>query len=1028
MKKYFITHTTENYEEITLQLAKSINKYSKYKLIVYTIDYDGSEFLKSNAICKRIDLNLPTSTAHDFMEQHGITYVYRNSVRTFLALGGKIDAMIDACESDIDEWVYIDSDCIVNTNIDTIFDYSENVNTVPLASLGPYEYILLTHPDGTLGGNPFWKDDGTTDLENTLEWPMMKFFDMKPEQRGKYNTTNILLGKKTVKPFLEIWRDCKNLLPKVTNPFKVSPLQEETIFNVLKWKFGDQGLPMIYINVTGSETVHHFFNNETDSDKFISEYYMLPKNKEKIVAFHGEKRMEEINKIFDLIDSNSNKKLNVLFLAPHLSTGGMPSFLLKRIECLMEYSKNVNIFVVEFMNYSPTFVVQKNKIIDLVGRDKFWTLDSDKMILMDIIKDNSIDIVHVDEIMEGFEHFNSVPPYLFEALYDTNRTWRIIETCHNVWFNPEENKHYNPDGYAYCTPYHPTQTFKNMISPGKVIEFPIDNYRILSDEKTEYKNKLGFDLSKYHVLNVGLWTRGKNQGEGIEIAKKLIESNPEIHFHFVGNQAPNFEEYWGPIMLDIPSNVTVWYERADVSDFMKACDLFMFNSTWECSPLVIREAISYGLPILSRDLPQYVGMFDGYITVIDDDIDSTVNKLLSLKSSPTNYEIPNNQSKNFSEEHVGFYNEILNNEPIVEINNNNSLKFISHFVNQPFFEILGESDKQFKVQFLDENNQLFHETYINSNNWIKLSREYFTKWNIQVFDSDNLIYKTQLNYYNKRVFISFDSFSLGDTIAWIPYCLEFKKKHKCDVIVSMKWTNLFKDVYPELEFVEPGTTVHNLNGMYRLGWFWDSKKEPELPNTISLQKAATNILGLDFTEIKPRIDFTPKENQYNNKYVTIAPSSTAGLKHWNNPTGWQELIDYLIVNGYDVVCVSKEENDLKNIIRIKDTSIENTMNVIHHSEFFIGLSSGLSWLSWALGKHVVMISNFTEPDHEFVNNCTRITNHSVCNSCWNNPMFKFDKGDWNWCPEHKNTPRQFECHKSITSQMVIDRIQNLIKI
>jgi hypothetical protein len=142
MKKYFITHTTENYEEITLQLAKSINKYSKYKLIVYTIDYDGSELLKSNAICKRIDLNLPTSTAHDFMEQHGITYVYRNSVRTFLALGGKIDAMIDACESDIDEWVYIDSDCIVNTNIDTIFDYSENVNTVPLASLGPYEYIL----------------------------------------------------------------------------------------------------------------------------------------------------------------------------------------------------------------------------------------------------------------------------------------------------------------------------------------------------------------------------------------------------------------------------------------------------------------------------------------------------------------------------------------------------------------------------------------------------------------------------------------------------------------------------------------------------------------------------------------------------------------------------------------------------------------------------------------------------------------------------------------------------------------------
>jgi hypothetical protein len=36
----------------------------------------------------------------------------------------------------------------------------------------------------------------------------------------------------------------------------------------------------------------------------------------------------------------------------------------------------------------------------------------------------------------------------------------------------------------------------------------------------------------------------------------------------------------------------------------------------------------------------------------------------------------------------------------------------------------------------------------------------------------------------KRVFIAFGSSSLGDTIAWMPYCLEFKKKYQCDVIVS----------------------------------------------------------------------------------------------------------------------------------------------------------------------------------------------------------------------------------------------------
>jgi len=95
------------------------------------------------------------------------------------------------------------------------------------------------------------------------------------------------------------------------------------------------------------------------------------------------------------------------------------------------------------------------------------------------------------------------------------------------------------------------------------------------------------------------------------------------------------------------------------------------------------------------------------------------------------------------------------------------------------------------------------------------------------------------------------------------------------------------------------------------------------------------------------------------------------------------------------------------------------MNYLHYADYYIGLSSGISWLNWAIGKHTIMISNFTEDGHEFVTNCTRITNPDVCNSCWNNPLFKFNKGDWNWCPEHEDTPRQFECHKSISVEKVL---------
>jgi autotransporter strand-loop-strand O-heptosyltransferase len=161
------------------------------------------------------------------------------------------------------------------------------------------------------------------------------------------------------------------------------------------------------------------------------------------------------------------------------------------------------------------------------------------------------------------------------------------------------------------------------------------------------------------------------------------------------------------------------------------------------------------------------------------------------------------------------------------------------------------------------------------------------------------------------------------------------------------------------------------------------------------------------------------------KFITIATNSTTGCKFWTKE-GWQEVINYLVSQGYKVYNVSKEKNPFDNCIQIEDTSMDNTINMIWNSKFFIGLSSGLSWLAWALGKQVVMISNFTKADHEFQSNCIRITDESVCHGCWNNKNFKFDRGDWNWCPIWKGYDKQFECHNTITADKVIASLQPLI--
>jgi hypothetical protein len=67
-------------------------------------------------------------------------------------------------------------------------------------------------------------------------------------------------------------------------------------------------------------------------------------------------------------------KLKILYIEPHLSTGGAPQFALKRIQSLQKFKNEIEIFLVEYSNFSETYVVQRNEIIKLLGEEHFFTL------------------------------------------------------------------------------------------------------------------------------------------------------------------------------------------------------------------------------------------------------------------------------------------------------------------------------------------------------------------------------------------------------------------------------------------------------------------------------------------------------------------------------------------------------------------------------------------------------------------------------------------------------------------------------
>ena len=63
-------------------------------------------------------------------------------------------------------------------------------------------------------------------------------------------------------------------------------------------------------------------------------------------------------------------------------------------------------------------------------------------------------------------------------------------------------------------------------------------------------------------------------------------------------------------------------------------------------------------------------------------------------------------------------------------------------------------------------------------------------------------------------------------------------------------------------------------------------------------------------------------------------------------------------------------------------TFQERIDILKDCDFFIGLSSGVSWLAWCAKCPVVLISGFTNPYNEYYTPY-RVINPMVCHGCWN---------------------------------------------
>lgn len=253
--------------------------------------------------------------------------------------------------------------------------------------------------------------------------------------------------------------------------------------------------------------------------------------------------------------------------------------------------------------------------------------------------------------------------------------------------------------------------------------------------------------------------------------------------------------------------------------------------------------------------------------------------------------------------------------------------------------------------------------------------------------------------------------------------------------------DLFKAQYPDIIFITKEDAA-NLSpyATYNIGLFFkgDTDHQPYDFRQVGLHRTAGHILGLsgdDLADLPPRVDLSAPR-KIKDKYVVVAAQASSQCKYWNNPYGWREVVEYLKNQGYRVLCIDRTteygvdytwnripygtENFTGNL------PLQERIDLIKDADFFIGLSSGLSWLAWCCKVPVILISGFTDPVNEFFTPY-RVNNPTACHGCWHDNRYEFDHFNFLWCPRKDKPNDKFECSKMITSKQVIREIKKIMK-
>ena len=278
-EKAYVLYADDSYYDLVDACCRSIRNFSDYPIYVYMLN-SSKKVNVVNTITKRWDCDVRHLKKRN-------DYIVREDKQIYKLLIERPKIIKDALKY-ADVVAYVDTDSVASPYVDRIFDYYNGADIYPFFTAGIYDYLIINGRGGAASRD---------EMHTTLEYDVCRLFDVdQKESRENYRQTGYFVcGQKSVW-FLEEWAwMCNN--PRILEEnAKYAPFNEETIMNVLRWKYRfDRGMPLVYVN--GLRKGLEFKGYEY----FMGEWFKVPAQKDDLLFYHGEKDIDKINEFIEYL-------------------------------------------------------------------------------------------------------------------------------------------------------------------------------------------------------------------------------------------------------------------------------------------------------------------------------------------------------------------------------------------------------------------------------------------------------------------------------------------------------------------------------------------------------------------------------------------------------------------------------------------------------------------------------------------------------------------------------------------------------